>query len=454
MNTSLIVGLGKTGTSCVHYLLKKKKHLIVFDTRQDPPGLEEFRKKFPTIPVYLQQFDLNLLGKIDEIIVSPGVSLQESFLVTAQQKNIPVIGDIELFARAAKAPIVAITGTNAKGTVTTLVGEMIKEAGYKVIVGGNIGIPALDLLSEPTPDFYVLELSSFQLESTFSLQAIAATILNISEDHLDRHKTMEAYLAAKQRIYLNCHSAIWNRDNKWTYPSASLNSDIRDTPQTDKSLTISFGLAEPLKNDFGLHEHENKVWLSLGDQKLLSVDNLLIKGKHNWCNALAALALGHAINLPFPSMLTALKTFKGLEHRCEWVAEINGVTWYNDSKGTNVGATIAAIEGLSKANGKIILIAGGIGKGADFSVLRQPIKNYVKTVILIGQDAPLLERSLKDTAVMEHAQSLQDAVLIAKNTAQPQDIVLLSPACASFDMFNNYEHRGQVFKSLVREFVL
>lgn len=438
---SIIVGLGKTGISCVQYFIRKKKNIIVLDTRANPPGLAEFKREFPQIPVYLEKLDPKLLDQADEVIVSPGVSLEEPFLQQAIQKKIPVIGDIELFVRAAKAPIVAITGTNAKGTVTTLIGDMIKNAGYKVIVGGNIGTPALDLLVEAKPDFYVLELSSFQLESTFSLQAEAATILNISEDHLDRHKTMEAYIAAKQRIYLNCKNAIWNREDKWTYPAYR-------SQEKEMAKYLSFGLSEPGVGEFGLHQQN----LAFGEQVLLPVNQLLIKGKHNWANALAALALGYAIGLPFEPMLTALTRFKGLHHRCEWLAEADGISWYNDSKGTNIGATIAAIEGLGGSiSGKLVLIAGGIGKGADFSVLKDPVAKYVKNVILIGKDAPIIEQALNDVVPIHHADSLKSAVLLAKELAKKKDVVLLSPACASFDMFQNYEHRGEVFKEVVRE---
>lgn len=430
----LILGLGKTGLSCAEYLARQNIPFVVMDTRSNPPELETLQKEFPNIPVHLGEFDLSIVRQAEEIIASPGLEIPSS--ITAL--NIPIIGDIELFARAAKAPIIAITGTNAKGTVTTLVGDMIQAAGLKVCVGGNIGTPALDLLSEPIPDFYVLEVSSFQLETTYSLRARAATILNISTDHLDRHKTMQAYIAAKQKIYSDCEKIVCNRDDENTYPVSG-------------SMNLSFGFSVPKQNEFGLRKTNDQYWLAQGEENLLSVDDLFIKGKHNWINALAALALGTAINLPIPAMLSALKNFKGLKHRCEWVLEKNGVTWYDDSKGTNIGATIAAIEGLGSATkGKLILIAGGLGKGADFTQLRVPVTEHVRTIILIGKDAPLIEQALDGAVTMQHATDMEAAVKLAGQYAQSGDAVLLSPACASWDMYQNYEQRGDIFKSLVK----
>lgn len=434
----IIIGLGKTGLSCVRYLAQQKISLLIMDTRDNPPGLAEFKQEFPHIPIHLGKLDPGIIAQAAEIIVSPGISLQEPALVFAREQKIPIIGDIELFARAAQAPIIAITGTNAKGTVTTLIGEMINQAGFTALLGGNIGTPALDLLLEKIPDFYVLELSSFQLESTFSLQATAATILNISEDHLDWHGTMAAYIQAKQRIYQHCKIAVWNRDDLVTFPEGV-------------EHYVSFGLSEAEDGEFGLWYVNQQPWLAYGKQPLLPVTELRIKGRHNWANALAALAFGHALKLPWEPMLQVLRTFKGLEHRCQWVAEYNQVAWYNDSKGTNVGATIAAIEGLGGAiAGKLILIAGGIGKGADFTVLQPAVAKYARTVILIGRDAPLLQQALSPVITTEIVHDLAEAVLLAQKAAKAHDIVLLSPACASFDMFRDYPHRGEVFKDLVR----
>lgn len=469
LKSSVVIGLGRSGLSILRHLLEEGKPIVAIDTRKKPQELKEIQQQFPQISLFLDSFDEKTLAKAAEIIVSPGIAPQEPALVKAKDQGIPVIGDIELFARAAKAPIIGITGTNAKGTVTTLVGEMIQCAGLKVLVGGNIGIPALDLLAEEIPDFYVLELSSFQLETTYSLQAAAATILNISDDHLDRHGTMLNYIAAKQRIYQDCQAAVVNREDERIWPTIS--SSLKDVNLLKAHATeisfvppfgkeelkgvFSFGLTAPqAKNEFGILEYDHQHWLAFGSERLMPVEKLLIKGRHNWNNALAALALGTTIGLPLSAMLDALSNFRGLAHRCEWVAEIDGVIWYDDSKGTNVGATLAAIEGLGPSiTGKLILIAGGLGKNADFTPLRDPIKQHVRSVILIGKDAPIMEYALAGTTKIIHAADLAEAVGLAKKTAQAKDVVLLSPACASFDMFRSYEHRGEVFKELVRTLI-
>lgn len=431
-NLKVIVGLGKTGMSCVRYLAKQGFDLVVVDSRLDPPGLEELRQNFPNVKVSLGGFDENILFKAEELIVSPGVSLSEPAIAECLKRGIKAVGDIELFARATKSPIVAITGSNGKSTVTSLVGAMAEEAGKKVGVGGNLGEPALDLLNlHQEADFYVLELSSFQLETTNSLMAKAAVILNISPDHMDRYQSVAEYLVAKQRIYSGCSVAVINRDDPLSYSNVELPQKV-----------ISFGASSPREGDFGI----DSGYLMYGDKKLLSISELKIKGLHNSVNALAALALGAAINLPFPAMLQALRKFPGLPHRCQWVTKITDIDWYNDSKGTNVGATKSAIEGLgAEIEGKIILIAGGIGKDADFSLLRDSVAKYVRAAILIGKDAPLIEGALAGTTKILHALSMADAVAICAKEALRGDAVLLSPACASFDMFNNFEQRGDVF---------
>ena len=438
----VIIGLGETGLSCARYFTRLNLPFMLLDSRLDPPKLSEFQKEFPHRVYHLGAFDLKHFQNCKELIVSPGVDLKEENISTAiQQYNLKPLGDIELFAQQALAPIIAITGSNAKGTVTSLVGKMIDQAKLKVAVGGNIGKPVLDLLDEPIPDFYVLEISSFQLETTYNLHPKLASILNISPDHLDRHKTLTAYIQAKQRIYQNCEIALWNREDSSTYPNY----------QAKK--IISFGL-DSLKSDskeFGLHVVNQKTFLTEGNKILLPVEKIPIKGKHNWANALAALTIGRAIGLDLSAMLTALCQFKGLPHRCQWIKEHKGVTWYNDSKATNVGATLAALNGLGPAiSGKIILIAGGLAKGADFSLLNDPIKRYVKNMILIGQDATLLKTALENSAAIDMAPDLAQAVKLAHHIAKQGDIVLLSPACASMDMFKNYEERGNVFSDLAR----
>jgi len=397
---TVVVGLGKTGLSCMRYLKKKGINAINIDT-QDANACDH-------------------LNQADEIIVSPGVSIKQPIIKAQKKRNIPIIGDVELFAREAEAPIVAITGSNGKTTVTTLVGKMAQDAGLDARIGGNIGTPVLDLLEDTEPDLYVLELSSFQLETTYSLKAAAAVVLNISTVHMNRYDNIEEYTAAKMRIYENCKIAV--------YP----------TPGPSPLLT-QWRWEKKIGEFSVINNH-----LSYNTQKLIPISSLRIKGKHQIENALAALALGTAVNLPMKSMLKTLKEFTGLSHRCQWVANINNVDWYNDSKATNVGATVAAINGLGDT-GKIVLIAGGQGKNADFTPLINPIKKYVRSVILIGEDAAKIEATLKGASKILHADSMRKAVKIAHKESQPGDIVLLSPACASFDMFDNFEDRGDVF---------
>ncbi len=455
----VVVGLGKTGVSCVRYLVAQGENVAINDSRTDPPGLTELRQQFPTIPLSLGKFDADLCSQASQIIVSPGIPLETPAIARAIAKGIPAIGDIELFAQRATAPVVAITGSNGKSTVTTLVGEMAKHAGKRVAVGGNLGTPALDLLTTPEPDLYVLELSSFQLETTYSLAPHAAALLNISEDHMDRyHHSMQAYLAAKQRIYQRCHTAIVNRDDPTTWQSLSL------------PHRISFGLDAPKTGHYGLRVGSSQSaggsrtaptmmakgideqwYLARGNTLLIATRELTIKGRHQQANALAALALGEAAGLPLPAMLDALRNFHGLAHRCQWVATYHGVEWYNDSKATNVSAAQAAIEGLgAEIAGKLIVIAGGIGKQADFAPLRTSMHRYVRTLILIGQDAPQIETALDGSVAIIHAQTLEHAVSLAQHHAYSGDAVILAPACASFDMFKNFEHRGEAFIAAVK----
>jgi len=476
----IIIGLGTTGLSCAKYLVHKNIDFIMMDSRENPPNLVEFKKLCPEKKIYLGEINQKIIQQFSEIILSPGVSPD----IFPAEKT---ISDIELFAREAKAPIIGITGTNAKGTVTTWLGEMIEASGLTVALGGNIGTPALDLLSQKTPDFYVLELSSFQLEITHRLYLKSAVILNLSPDHLDRHKTMENYQKAKQRIYHHTETAVFNRDDAYTYPAGAehplfqrgstpkasggfftlllgkIPRLLRSLPPLKKGafpgLTrntqvrscLSFGLDKPKDNQFGLDQNH----LAYGKKLLLPVSDLKIQGRHNYANALAALALGHSIGLSLENMITALKKFPGLPHRCEWVAAENHINWINDSKGTNIGAAIAALDGIGKSlNGKIILIAGGMGKNADFALLQDAVKNYTRVIILIGRDAKLISNAISPSIHNHHikfASTLKEAVLAAKLSALPGDAVLLSPACASFDMFQDFEDRGNQFKHLVKD---
>lgn len=436
----VIVGLGATGFSCARFLKKQNIPFAITDSRVTPPQLDAFKNEFPDVLCSVGQIDESLLSRAEKIVVSPGISLLEPKLAKEIGKGTPTIGDIELFALNANAPVVAITGTNAKSTVTTLVGEMAKTAGKKVKVGGNLGIPALDLLtSAEVPDLYVLELSSFQLETTYSLSPSVATVLNITPDHMDRYNVLEEYCAAKHRVYNHCEVAVCNRDDHLTECK---------NPQTKK---IHFTLHDPYENEFGLLKKGTFNYLAFENKILMPVKELPILGRHYQANALAALAIGHGFGLPFTPMLQTLIDFKGLPHRCQLIRERNGVCWYNDSKGTNVGATLAAIEGLgAEMEGKLILIAGGVGKNADFSPLVPVIEKYVRTVILIGEAAQVLADLIGDRVEIRMSKTMEEAVKCADEAACPGDSILLSPACASFDMFNNFEHRGTVFTNLVK----
>jgi UDP-N-acetylmuramoylalanine--D-glutamate ligase len=440
---TLIVGLGKTGLSCARFLAAQGVPLAVTDSRAQPPGLVELQQNLPDIAVFVGGFDPAAFAAAQQLVVSPGVSLREPLIAEAMLRGTPVLGDIELFARHAKAPVVAITGSNGKSTVTTLVAEMAKSAGRKVRVGGNLGTPALDLLDDTEPNLYVLELSSFQLEATSSLNAAAAVVLNISADHMDRYQDIPEYIAAKERVYHGTGVMVLNADD----------AAVMSMAQPDRN-TVSFGLglnpnglgSELKINDFSVIGPAGQAWLAHGGQPLMAMSEVRIKGLHNIANSLAALALGNAVGLPMDAMLNTLRDFPGLPHRSQWVAERGGVAWYNDSKGTNVGATLAALQGMP---GKVVLIAGGLGKDADFTPLRQVALEKARAIVLIGRDAPLIEAALNGAVPVAHAATLQDAVMQAQGLARPGDVVLLSPACASFDMFSGYEERGQVFTDAV-----
>lgn len=435
----VVVGLGKTGLSCVRFLRARGYQVAVNDTRLTPPNLTELNAEFPEVEVSLGRLDETLLLRAQEIITSPGISINEPELLSARvNAGISVIGDIELFCRATTKPIVAITGSNAKSTVTTLVGLMAENAHIKVGVGGNLGTPVLELLN-PETELYILELSSFQLETTHSLKAAAAIVLNISEDHMDRYANMQAYHQAKHRIYRNCQFYITNRQDPLTVPLLP-----KAVPHT------SFGLDTPDLTTYGVIRDAGQNYLAKGREKLLLASEMGIFGEHNIANALAALALGEAVHIPMAVMLQTLKEFNGLPHRCQLVSKHQGVAWYNDSKGTNVGATLAAIDGLGAAiTGKVILIAGGVGKGQDFTPLSPALAKYGKAVILIGEDASKIDAAITANINKVYAPTLMAAVHQAQTLASVGDAVLLSPACASFDMFKHYEDRGQQFVSAV-----
>ncbi len=431
-----VIGTGITGLSVARFLMQKKQKFVLLDTRISPPNLEKVKAEFPDVVLELGELNPETLLQCDEIIVSPGISVETSAIAAAKKAGIPIVGDIEIFVRFATAPIVAITGSNAKSTVTTLVGEMAAHAGIKVAVGGNLGTPALDLIKDDI-ELYVMELSSFQLETVTKLNAKVATILNISADHLDRYADMRAYILAKLRVYFGAEHIVVNRNDVLTHPP--LAAGVKPIYFGGKADFGSFGL---------LHDN-GEDYLAKNLTPLLSTRELKISGKHNVDNALAALALGDAAGIPIAAMLETLKTFRGLPHRCEFVAEQNGVEFYNDSKGTNIGATVAAIAGLARSPAKLIVILGGEGKGQDFSELAPVIKNNDCALVLIGRDANLIAQAVAELAPVEFAHSMQDAVNKSFALATPGDAVLLSPACASFDMFKNYEDRGEQFCAAV-----
>jgi UDP-N-acetylmuramoylalanine--D-glutamate ligase len=436
---TLVVGLGNTGLSCVRYLCEKGRELAVADSRAEPPGLAELQAQFPDVPVYLGEFDPEIFASFNELVVSPGVGIAEPAIRKAAENGAVIRGDVDLFAEAADAPIIAITGSNGKTTVTTLVGEMAKAAGVQVAVGGNIGTPALDLLGRGAK-LYVLELSSFQLETTHELNALAATVLNVSDDHMDRYATKMDYFQAKQRIFNGCKNAIVNLDDALSTPMA------RDTLRF-----LCFGFHRVNPETFSTRDDEHGTWITFGFDNLLLADELGLLGRHNISNVMAALALGHAAGLPMDVMLETARHFKGLPHRCEFVRRVADVDYINDSKGTNVGATVAAIESLVPKNGKVVLIAGGDGKGADFSPLRDSVSHNCRAVALIGTDAGRIAGALGDSVAIYQEGSLAGAVRKAASIAFAGDRVLLSPACASFDMFQDYADRGDQFRQLVAQ---
>ncbi|MEX2367734.1 MAG: UDP-N-acetylmuramoyl-L-alanine--D-glutamate ligase [Pseudohongiellaceae bacterium] len=435
----LVVGLGKTGLSCVRFLSAYDVDVAVTDSRPEPPCLPTLKQESPDVAVFVGGFDELAFRRADIVLLSPGVSLREPLIVEARARGARIIGDIELFAWFVDVPVVAITGSNGKSTVTTLLGDMFEKAGINVGVGGNIGTPALDLLKEDN-QACVLELSSFQLETTKSLEPVAAALLNISEDHLDRYDNLADYTAAKARVFYGSGTLVVNADDERVMATAQLFISGRKL--------ISFSLGLPKGDNYGICMQQNQRWLCRGEQTLIGVAELKLSGEHNLANTLAALALGEAAGLSMQAMLEAIRHFGGLPHRCQWVREKDAVTWINDSKATNVGAAIAAIQGIPGE--KLVLIMGGLGKGQDFATLRDVVLQRARSVVLIGADAPLLEKTFANLIPVNKAQSMQEAVNKAEQVAQPGDTVLLSPACASFDMFQGFEQRGDMFSECVR----
>jgi UDP-N-acetylmuramoylalanine--D-glutamate ligase len=435
---ALVVGLGLTGLSCARHLVRQGYQVSVIDSRAVPPMLEALRRELPGVAVHTGAWSDQQFADPGLLVVSPGVSLAEPALAAAIARGAQPLGDVELFAREARAPVIAITGANGKSTVTSMVGAMCREAGFDTAVGGNIGVPVLDLLRDPEPDVYVLELSSFQLETTASLNARAASVLNITPDHMDRYRSLADYAAAKARIFHGDGMLLLNAEDPQVMAM-----------QRAGRRTRYFGLGAPVgEADYGIAQRAGEAWLARGERALMPCSEVPLPGRHNLANALAAMALAEEVGVPFDAMRRAIGHYKGLRHRTEQLAERDGVRWINDSKGTNVGATVAALNGMDSP---VVLIAGGDGKGADFSDLRAPVARHARAVVLIGRDAPLIEAALAAQVPVKHAQDMRQAVALARQLAQPGDIVLLSPACASFDMFRNYEQRGDVFAAAVRE---
>jgi len=444
----LVLGLGDTGLSAIRWLERRGAQVRAADTRPAPPALGTVRAQHPRVPLALGAFGPALLEGVETVVASPGLALRDPFLRQAAERGLEVVGDVEIFARELrrerKARVLGVTGTNGKSTVTALACEMARAAGLRAQAVGNIGEPVLDALDAPGAagmEAWVVELSSYQLETTSSLALDAAAVLNLTQDHLDRYDSMAGYAAAKQRIFIDCRSRVLNRDDPLTMAMAAGAQEL-----------LTFGLDEPAHRlEWGLDP--SREHLRRGPLELLRVDEIGVPGLHNAANALAAHALGSAIGLEPEPMARAIREFRGLPHRVQLVAEAGGVRFYDDSKGTNVGASVAALAGFAQP---VVLIAGGDGKGQDFAPLAPAVKAHARAVVVIGRDAETLAAALAGTGIpIERAQTMEQAVAAAHALARAGDAVLLSPACASLDMFRNYGHRGDVFaeaaRSLARE---
>ena len=446
----LVLGLGDTGLSMARWLVRRGAEVHVADTRVDPPRAGVLARELPRVGLTCGGLREADFARAEAIAISPGIDRRESVVAEAVKRGVPVVGDMELFAQALaqseKPPrLLAITGSNGKSTVTAMVGAMCREAGLETAVAGNIGPPVLDAVPEPehevaAPDVVVLEISSFQLESTSSLRPDAAAMLNLCEDHMDRYRDLEEYAAAKARVFSGDGVQVLNRDDRWS----------QRMTRADRRV-VTFGSGVPREGEWGIATAKGRRFLAHGSQRLLAADELPLTGLHNAVNALAALALASAIELPPQPLLAALRAFKGLPHRLQKVAAIGGVVFFDDSKGTNVGATVAALSGMSCP---VVLIAGGDGKGQDFAPLAAPVANRARAVVLIGRDAGLIAKALSGSgAPITQAQDMDEAVRYAHALSRPGDAVLLSPACASFDMFRNYVHRGEAFAAAVENLV-
>ncbi|MDW5378662.1 UDP-N-acetylmuramoyl-L-alanine--D-glutamate ligase [Halomonas sp. HP20-15] len=444
---TLVVGLGVSGWAIARHLTRQALPFMIADTRESPSGLEAFQAAFPDVEIHCGSLDGLDPSQAEEIVVSPGVDPRSPGLARYWQATLAgkpgkprVIGEIALFARACRAPVAAITGANAKSTVTTLLGEMARESGKRVAVGGNLGTAALDLLADcPDAELYVLELSSFQLETTPRLGAAAAAFLNLSEDHLDRHGDMAGYRAAKLAIFRGAGHAVVNAEDHLTWPD-------------DAGLPVSrFTTQPPGPGEWGIAERgagaARELWLMHGEVPLMAVREMRLAGRHNQANALAAMAMGERLGLAREAMVRVLRRFTGLPHRGELVGEAQGIRWINDSKGTNVGATLAAVAGLGPTlSGRLIWLGGGVGKGADFTPLAEPLGRYAREAVVFGADGARLAQALAGHVTVTRCDDLKAAMARASDIVEPGDCVLLSPACASLDQFSNYQARGEAFR--------
>lgn len=432
---AVVVGLGETGYACVAHLAAQGQRVATVDTRAAPPQAERMRSDYPDVPQYLGGLDADLLRAASTVIVSPGVDTRLPAIATAREAGVPVIGEIELFARAARAPVVAITGSNGKSTVTSMVGAMMRAAGWRAGVGGNLGPAALTLMTDPEPDCYVLELSSFQLETVDSLDAAAAVVLNISPDHLDRYDDLADYIAAKRRIYRGTGTQVINAEDREVAGMAEPERRIR-----------RFALSGPSgSGDAGIVNDGAADWLAVGGERVMPVSELPLAGRHNTANALAAVALGASMGLSPSAMASGLRQFAGLAHRMEALGEVRKCRWYNDSKATNVGATVAAVSGLDRP---FVLIAGGQGKDQSFGPLADAVQS-ARAVVVMGESAPQLEAVLGAVTHVVRATTMSEAVARAAELAAPGDAVVLSPACASFDQYDGYAQRGDAYRCAV-----
>ena len=433
----LVVGLGESGLSVARHLAARGESVLVLDSRECPPGLARLERELPQVRVRLGAFDAALLAAAPRVILSPGVPLSEPAVQAALAAGVEVIGDVELFAREVPAPVAAVTGSNGKSTVTALLGDIARAGGLRTEVGGNLGPPALDLLQGEAADLYVLELSSFQLETTWSLAPAVAAVLNVSPDHLDRYADLASYVAAKASILSGAEVAVLNLDDPLV---ARLESDA--------TRVVGFSVLGNPRARAGLVAGDGGPWLALGGEPVAPAASMPLAGRHNLANALAAMAMAEVLGVAREAMVRGIVAFRALAHRCVRVAERAGVSWIDDSKGTNVGATVAAIEGIARGR-NLVLIAGGVGKGQDFSALAGPIANHVHTLVLLGRDAAHIDAVVPDGVARVQAASMHEAVRLAAQFARAGDCVLLSPACASFDMFDGYAARGDAYAAAV-----